>query len=97
MRRICTWCSLRGRGPYADEVWGDGAALEACGFVPDLAGAYRLGRTCREWFTSERAQAVVDVLDDPDSFSRLALQMQHLTSGELLDAYARGFKKGATA
>lgn len=81
-------------GPYADEMWMADDALEACGYVPDLAGAYLLGRTCGEGFTPERARAVSDVLDDPRDFAQLALQMGHLTSSELLDAYRRGFTRG---
>ncbi|KRE38859.1 hypothetical protein ASG73_00345 [Janibacter sp. Soil728] len=82
------------RGPYAEEMWAAPDALEACGYVLDLAGAYLLGKTCAENFTAARAQAVVDVLDDPTAFARLALQMQHLTASELLDAYGRGFAAG---
>lgn len=82
------------RGPYADEMWAADDALEACGYVPDLAGAYLLGRTSRESFTDARARAVTGVLDDAAGFARLALQMKHLTSSDLLDAYARGFRAG---
>lgn len=81
-------------GPYAEEMWAAEQALEACGYMPDLAGAYLLGQTCGAAFTAERGQAVIDVLDDPALFARLALQMKHLTSGELLDAYGIGFKAG---
>lgn len=83
------------RGPYEEEAWGDLAALEACDYVLDLAGAYRLGALSRRAFTAARARAVAGVLDDPVVFARLGTQMSHLSSGELLDAYARGFRRGA--
>lgn len=81
-------------GPYADEMWAAEQALEACEYLPDLAGAYLLGQKCRETFTDKRGQAVIDVLDDPAASALLALQMKQLTSSELLNAYGNGFRAG---
>lgn len=90
LHRILSAGSL---GPYADEMWAAEDALEATGYVPDLAGAHLLGQRCGAAFDVDRGQAVVDVLEDPAQVSLLALQMGHLTSAELLDAYARGFTR----
>lgn len=81
-------------GPYAEEMWEADGALEACDYLPDMAGAHLLGRRSGETFTRGRGQAVIDVLDDPASSSLLARQMRSGASADLLDAYRRGFRVG---
>ena len=80
-------------GVYAEEAWEDTAALEACDYMIDRAGAYHLGRIAAERFTYARSQGIIDFFKTPE-VDRLRGQLRGLAATEQLDAYRLGFERG---
>jgi len=80
-------------GVYAEEAWEDAAALEACDYMIDRAGAYHLGRIAAERFTLERSQRIIDFFKTSE-LDLLRGQLGGPTATEQLDAYRLGFERG---
>lgn len=86
--------SVTSEGRYADEVWSDPTALDACDDDVTTAGAYRCGRVCAQAFSARRGLGVLAVLEDPNFRSLLVRQMRSVLAQELVDAFQRGFHSG---
>lgn len=80
--------------PYSDETWDDVAALEACDYMIDHAGAYRLGRDCARSFSPDRGAQILHVLHDATTRSDLIRDMHALMAADYIDAYSRGYSVG---
>jgi len=81
-------------GLYAEQMWGDDEALEACGYVPDLAGAYRVGRLIARDFDAASVARAHEALRGA-GLDRLVdaaatWTQQRSTLAERLDALQRG-------
>lgn len=81
-------------GIYEAEVWADEEALDVCGYLPDLAGAYRIGRLIADDFepsSVERARealsgkGLVQIADEAAHWG-----LQRAVVAERLDALRRG-------
>lgn len=81
-------------GIYKDQVWTDDDALEACGFVEDLAGAYRIGRLIARDFHEASLERSLDTVSE-EGINRLADEagrsaQQRPIMAERLQALRRG-------
>jgi predicted nucleotidyltransferase len=81
-------------GPYLEELYeGFGNLLEKNDFVPEYAGAERMGQEARQLIAASDRGVVLDVLRDVRLVERLSEDMRGMVSEShaLISAYARGF------
>jgi len=81
-------------GPYLEELYEDfGHLLEKNDFVPEYAGAERMGQEARQLIATADHGVVLDILGNANLVERLSDDMGRMTSENfaLVSAYIKGF------